>query len=117
MTTRTTFLYLDAMPGIVFTGRTLANKSSCWRSATLTERKPLPTGVVMGPLSAILFFLIDSIVSSGNTDLYFFLADSPAGCSFQSMLIPDAFMQRTAESMTSGPMPSPFIRVMEWDIV
>ena len=33
-------------------GRRLAYRSSAWRSVTLTERNPSPTGVVMGPLRA-----------------------------------------------------------------
>jgi hypothetical protein len=36
----------------------------------------------------------------------------PAMCGSQSMETPDAFRIRTTASVTSGPMPSPGIRVM-----
>ena len=39
-------------PGSVNTGRTLANRSSCLRMATLTLLKPPAIGVVTGPFNA-----------------------------------------------------------------
>ena len=39
-------------PGRLFTGRTLANRSSPCRIRTLIDRNPFPTGVVHGPLRA-----------------------------------------------------------------
>ena len=36
-------------PGSARAGRTAANRSSSWRSATFTLRNPVPTGVVIGP--------------------------------------------------------------------
>ena len=37
----------------------------------MTERKPPPRGVVIGPLMAILFWRTDSRTSSGRTEPYF----------------------------------------------
>ena len=51
---------------MVSAGRTLAYSSSAWRRLTLTERKPPPTGVVMGPLMAIPLRRIDSTTRSGS---------------------------------------------------
>ena len=47
-------------------GRTCAYMSSSLRRPTLTERKPPPTGVVIGPFSAVPFWRIESSVSSGS---------------------------------------------------
>ena len=47
-------------------GRTCAYMSSSFRRPTLTERKPPPTGVVIGPLSATPFSRIESSVSWGS---------------------------------------------------
>jgi hypothetical protein len=54
------------MPGIVRAGRTAANRSSSVRSATLTLRKPVPTGVVIGPFRATRDERIASRTCSGS---------------------------------------------------
>ena len=53
-------------PGSDRAGRTAANKSSSWRRATFTLRKPVPTGVVIGPLIATRAARIASRVASGR---------------------------------------------------
>src|SRR5690606_35176801 len=65
------------------TGRTQAYRSSSWRSATLRERIPPPTGVVSGPLIPTRYSLKVASVSSGS-QLFTLLKDfSPARTSFQ----------------------------------
>ena len=53
-------------PSYTLQGRMQAYRSSSLRSRTLTERKPEPTGVVVGPLMPTPVRLIDSRVRSGN---------------------------------------------------
>src|SRR3954462_213034 len=53
-------------PSYVLHGRTCAYMSSAFRSPTLTERKPPPTGVVIGPLSATPLRRTESSVGSGR---------------------------------------------------
>ena len=53
-------------PSYALQGRMHAYRSSSLRSSTLTERKPDPTGVVVGPLMPTPLRLIDSSVRSGN---------------------------------------------------
>jgi len=48
------------------TGRRQTYRSSSWRSATLIERIPPPTGVVSGPLIETTYSLDASRVSSGS---------------------------------------------------
>ena len=43
-----------------------AYSSSSWRSATLTERKPVPIGVVIGPFSATPLAFTDASVVLGE---------------------------------------------------
>ncbi len=53
-------------PAYALQGRMQAYRSSAVRSNTFTDRKPAPTGVVVGPLIPTFVRLIESIVRSGN---------------------------------------------------
>src|SRR5687768_16657717 len=100
-------------PGrIVRTGRTLAYRSKVFRSATLTERKPSPTGVSSGPFSARRVLLIDSSVASGIGSFHWATPACPAVCLSQAIDAPAASRMRTVASVMLGPMPSPGIRVI-----
>src|SRR6185437_9519612 len=101
------------------TGRTQAYRSSCWRSATLSERNPPPTGVVSGPLMATRYLEIAATVSSGSHVLSTFFDFSPASTSYQAMRRFEPYALRTAPSNTicdarqiSGPVPSPSMNGM-----
>jgi len=98
-------------PAIARAGRTDAKRSSSWRSATLTERNPLPIGVVIGPLSATRFFRTDSRTSSGSGVPRARIAFSPASTTSQSIETPVASVTTRAAFVTSGPIPSPGIMV------
>ena len=65
-------------PEICFTGLTHAKRSNSCLKATFKLLYPPATGVVKGPFSAILYFLIFSNVSLGKNVLYFCFAFSPA---------------------------------------
>ena len=52
-------------PSYALQGRRQQYRSSSLRSATFTERKPDPTGVVIGAFIASLFRRIDSSTRSG----------------------------------------------------
>src|SRR5205823_1713775 len=73
-----------------------AYRSSTWRSATLRERIPPPTGVVSGPLMATRCVRMASSVASGSQVPTCLKAFSPASTSSQPIcrLAPDTF--RTA---------------------
>src|SRR5882762_10621899 len=96
-----------------------AYKSSTWRSATLSERIPPPTGVVSGPLIAMRCSRITPRVSSGS-QLPFWLNDfSPAKTSCHTMLRlpPDVFATAASKTLAdarqmSGPVPSPSMKGM-----
>ena len=64
------------------------------RSATLTLRKPEPTGVVMGPLSPTPLARIDSMTRSGSGVPSDAIVVSPASWTSQSKPMPVAW--RTA---------------------
>src|SRR3954452_15423302 len=82
------------------------------RRPTLTERKPPPTGVVIGPLSATPLPRIDSSVSSGNGLPSLAAIDSsPAERTSHSKSTPVASSTRRLASVSSGPVPSPGMRV------
>src|SRR5947208_1870786 len=86
--------------------------SSSLRSATLTERKPPPTGVVIGPLSATPVSRIASRTSSGSgLPPYFSITSAPASCRSQSNSTPVASSTRRVASVSSGPVPSPGMSV------
>src|SRR4051794_22766284 len=86
--------------------------SRLFRRPTLTDRNPPPTGVVIGPLSATPFCLIDSSVSSGSGfPPWSAMASSPAGRTSHSNSTPVASRTRRVASVSSGPVPSPGISV------
>jgi hypothetical protein len=111
ITTRSTLPCRVGTPESDLAGRTAANRSSSWRSATLMLRNPEPTGVVMGPLMATRDSRIDFSVSSGRRSPCSARATEPAWRSVHSM--PETVASRTcrAAADTSGPMPSPGISV------
>src|SRR6266851_654690 len=106
-TTRSTSRYGTSTPGSDCTGRTLAYKSSSFRKRTLIDRKPLPTGVVQGPLSATRYRRIISNVEAGNGSPKRSAAPTPASPSTQSTSAPAAARTAFVATVTSGPMPSP----------
>src|SRR4051812_12426373 len=99
-------------PSYVLHGRTCAYRSSALRSPTLTERKPPPTGVVIGPLIATPVRRIDSSVVSGSgLPPCWSITSAPACWSSHSNSTPVASRTRRVASTSSGPVPSPGIRV------
>ena len=117
MITRSTSSKRERTPGYVLHGRTCAYMSSALRSPTLTERKPPPTGVVIGPFRATPFARIASSVSSGSgLPPCSSIAAAPAGRTSQSNSTPVASSTLRVASVSSGPMPSPGISVTRWDI-
>src|SRR3954463_6489738 len=86
--------------------------SSSLRSATLTERNPTPTGVVIGPFSATPVSRIASSTSSGSgLPPYFSITSAPASRTSQSNSTPVASRTRRVASVSSGPVPSPGMSV------
>ena len=82
------------------------------RRPTLTERKPPPTGVVIGPFSAVPFWRIDSSTCSGSgLPSFSSITSVPACWTSQSNSTPVASSTRRVASASSGPVPSPGIRV------
>src|SRR5437870_3732856 len=82
--------------------------------ATLTLRKPVPTGVVIGPFSATRVVRMDSRTCSGSGVPYSAITFSPACWTSQSNSTPVASRTRTLASEISGPTPSPGISVTGW---
>src|SRR6266511_1226763 len=111
MTTRSTSGWREGTPGSERDGRTAANRSSSCRSATFTLRNPTPTGVVIGPLSATRVRRMESKIRSGSGVPSRARAAAPASSTAHSNPTPVASMTRWVASETSGPMPSPGIRV------
>src|SRR6476469_1259834 len=90
----------------------LAYVSNSLRRVTLALFSPKPTGVFSGPLSTTRERLIESIVSWGTPDGRPCLnASAPAWRGSHSIGAPLASTIRRAESTTSGPIPSPGMRV------
>src|SRR3954452_21795220 len=79
--------------------------------ATLIDRCPEPTGVVVGPLSAIPRSRIESSVRSGSGLPSSSKTSTPAGCSSHSNSTSVASSTRRVASAISGPVPSPGMRV------
>src|SRR2546423_13112125 len=85
--------------------------SSSLRSATLTERKPPPTGVVIGPLSATPVSRIASRTSGGSgLPPCLSITSAPASRTSHSSSTPVASRTRRVASVSSGPVPSPGMR-------
>ena len=79
---------------------------------TFADFSPNPTGVSSGPLSATRVRAIESIVSWGTPlGSPVLKTSAPASCSSHSIGAPAASMIRRAAFTTSGPIPSPGIRV------
>ena len=76
----------EGTPWKYCTGRRQTYRSSRWRSSTLRERMPPPTGVVNGPLMPTRNSLNASMVSSGSQALNFLKDTSPAKTSNQETL-------------------------------
>ena len=77
----------------------------------MTERKPVPIGVVIGPFSAILFAFTEASVSSGSGVPACSITSTPACRTSQSKATPVASRTRRVASVSSGPVPSPGMRV------
>src|SRR5690348_1733778 len=89
--------------------------SSSLRSATLTERKPPPTGVVIGPFSATPVSRIASRTSGGSgLPPYWSITSAPASRTSQSNSTPVASRTRRVASVSSGPVPSPGMSTTRW---
>ncbi len=81
------------------------------RRATFTDRKPEPTGVVIGALIATLLRLIDSSTRSGIGVPSASYTSTPASCQSHSNSTPVASSTRAVASASSGPVPSPRMNV------
>src|SRR5262245_13214174 len=79
----------------------------------LIGRKP-PSGVFVGPFSATRRSRIDSITRSGSGVPSRSQVSKPASWTSHSISTPVASSARRAASVTSGPTPSPGIRVTRW---
>ena len=82
------------------------------RNATLTLVKPVPTGVVIGPLSATLLRVIDASSSGGSVVPCSSTASAPALNVSHVGVNPVASTTRTTARVTSGPIPSPGMSVI-----
>ena len=98
-------------PFIVLAGRRQAYRSSSLRNATLTLRKPVPTGVVIGPLMATLVRRMASRTCSGSGVPYSSMTPRPASCTSHTIGTPVAAITVSRAAASSGPVPSPGIRV------
>ena len=81
------------------------------RSATLTERKPAPTGVVIGPLMATFVALTEAMTSSGSGVPRRSITAAPASWRSQAIGTPLAAITVSRAAVSSGPVPSPGMSV------
>ncbi len=81
------------------------------RRATLTERNPEPTGVVIGPLMATFVARTEAMTSSGSGVPRRASTAAPASWRSQAMATPLAAITVSRAAASSGPVPSPGIRV------
>src|SRR5258708_42233 len=76
----------DGTPRYQRTGRRHTYRSSSWRSATFSERMPLPIGVVSGPLMPMRYSRKASTVAAGSQSPVSRNAFSPASTSRHPIL-------------------------------
>src|SRR5215208_4379926 len=93
-------------------GRRFAYRSSALRNLTFALTNPVPTGVITGPLRAILVRLIESNRSCGSGSPNLDSASAPTTNDSHSASMPAARRTETVAPVTSGPMPSPGISVI-----
>ena len=115
--TRSTSRKREPSPGCDRQGRTQAYRSKCLRRATLTLRKPVPTGVVMGPLIATLVSATASSTCWGSGVPNSSMTPAPASWTFQLIWTPVASTTRRIACVISGPIPSPGIRTTSCAII
>src|ERR1700722_13967202 len=94
------------------TGRKFTYRPSFFRSATLMLWWPPAIGVAVGPLSPTRVHSSDARTSSGSNCPVSASAAAPASTLSHSIATPVASTARTVASATSGPIPSPGIRVI-----
>src|SRR5664279_2600047 len=92
-------------------GRTFAYSLNSSRRRTLTDRKPPPTGVVRGPLSARRVRRMLSSSGAGSGAPLAAIAAIPPCWTSHANGDPNAARIATTASVISGPMPSPGISV------
>src|SRR5258708_81836 len=110
--TRTTPWKRLSTPGRFLTGRRLEKRSRALRNPTFTLVNPSPIGVVTGPFKATLLRATDSRSCGGSDWPKRLNAMTPASWGSQSISTPATVRMRTTAAVTSGPIPSPGIRVM-----
>ena len=76
----------------------------------------MPIGVVIGPFSATPFAFTDASVSSGSGVPASSITSTPAWRTSHSSSTPVASRTRRVASVSSGPVPSPGMRVTRWAI-
>ena len=113
-TTRSIASYTLGTPGYRRHGRMQAYRSSACRRATLTLPKRQPAGLETGPLSATPVSRIEASVESGSGVPSPGTAARPSSRTSHSTSTPVDSIARRAAPTTSGPMPSPGIRVTRW---
>ena len=74
----------------------------------------MPIGVVIGPFSATPFAFTEASVSSGSGVPASSITSTPASRTSQSKSTPVASRTRRVASVSSGPVPSPGMRVTRW---
>ena len=103
MSTRSGRFTGEGTPSNQRMGRRQTYRSRSWRRATLSDRKPPPTGVVNGPLMPMRYSLKTSIVSCGSQSPVSLKAFSPARTSFQEMDLPYFFAAGVEDQLGGRP--------------
>ena len=104
-------LSFNAGAGVLYQLSERAGLTLDVRSATFTERNPVPTGVVIGALMHVFVARIDASTSSGNGVPRDAITSTPASTSRQSNCTPVASNTSLVTCASSGPVPSPRMRV------